>query len=99
MHSFARHLCRLWRTRLTHPTEEILQHCDNIEAAFRQVLYHPDLAIAFAYVFGGYLIIPVEQVFGSRAAPSFFSLLSDLRAALANSHDLLSQYPTPSLAA
>jgi hypothetical protein len=97
-HSLARHIRRLWRTRITHPTEEILQHCDDIEAAFRRVLYHPDLAVAFAYVFGDYLIIPVGQVFGSRSAPSFFSLLADLRAAIANSHDLLSNYPIPSLA-
>jgi hypothetical protein len=81
-HAFARHIRRLWRTRITHATEEILQHCDDIEAAFRRVLYHPDLAVAFAYVFGEYLIVPVGQVFGSRSAPSFFSLLSDLRAAL-----------------
>jgi hypothetical protein len=98
-HSFARHMRRLWLTRITHPTEEITQHCDDIGAAFRRVVYHSDLAVAFAYVFGDYLIVPVGQVFGTRSAPSFFSLLSDLRAALANSHDLLSNYPIPSLAA
>ena len=98
-HAFARHLRRLWRTRITHPSEDILQHCDDIEAAFRRVLYHPDLAVAFAYVFGEFLIIPVGQVFGSRSAPSFFSLLSDLRASIASSHDLLSEFDIPSLAA
>jgi hypothetical protein len=78
-HSFARHLCRLWRTRrLSYPNEKILQHCDDIDAAFRRVLYHPDLAVVFVYVFGDFLIIPAGQVFGSRSAPSFFSLLSDL---------------------
>jgi hypothetical protein len=97
-HSFAHHLQQLWRTRITHPTAEILQHCDDIEAAFCRVLYHPDLAICFAYVFGEFLIIPVGQVFGSRLAPSFFSLLSNLRAAVASSHDLLSSFPPPDLA-
>jgi hypothetical protein len=91
-HSFARHLRHLWRTRITYPTEEILQHCANIEAAFRRVLYHPDLAIVFAYVFGGYL-------FGSRSAPSFFSWLYDLRATVASSHDLLDSFPLSPLTA
>jgi hypothetical protein len=50
-HSFTRHLRRLWRTRLTHPKDEILQHCDDVDAAFRRVLYPPDLAIIFAYMF------------------------------------------------
>ena len=98
-HAFARHIRHLWRTRLTYPTEDILQHCDDIDAAFRRVLYHPDLALVFSYVFGDFLIIPVGQVFGSRSAPSFFSLLSDLRAALASSHDLLSGFAIPDLTA
>jgi hypothetical protein len=98
-HASARHLRRLWHTQITYPTKDILQHCDDIEAAFRHVLYHPDLAIAFAYVFGNCLIIPVGQVFGSRSAPSFFSLLSDLRAAIASSHDLLSDFTIRDLAA
>jgi hypothetical protein len=38
---------------------------NNIDAAFWCVLYHPDLAIVFAYVFGGYLIIPADHVFRS----------------------------------
>jgi hypothetical protein len=98
-HSFARHLRQLWRTRLSYPLEDILQHCDDIDAAFRRVLYHPDLAPVFAYVFTAYVIIPVGQVFGSRSAPSFFSLLSDVRAAIASSHDLISSFETPFLAA
>jgi hypothetical protein len=89
-HSFARHLRRPWRTRITYPTEETLQHCDEIEAAFRHVLYHLDHGIVFAYVFGGYLIIPVGQV---------FRLLSDLRATVASSHALLESFPLSPLAA
>jgi hypothetical protein len=97
-HAFARHIRHLWRMRLTYPADDLLQHCDDIEAAFRRVLYHPDLAIVFAYVFGEFLIIPVGQVFGSRSAPSFFSLLSDLRAAAASSHNLLDNFQIPDLA-
>ena len=78
--AFNRHLEHLWRMRITRPRENILQHCDDIEAAFWRVLYHPNLAIVFAYLFGNFLLIPVGQVFGSRSAPSYFSLLSDIRA-------------------
>jgi hypothetical protein len=77
-HSFARDLPFLGGKHITYPTKEILQHCDNIDAAFRCVLYHPNLAIIFAYVFGGYLIIPICQVFGSHSAPSFFRLLLNI---------------------
>jgi hypothetical protein len=97
-YSFACHLRCLWRTRITYRTESILQHCKDIEAAFRRVLYHPDLAIFFAYVFGAYLVI-IGQVFGSRSVPSFFSLLSHLRAAIASSPDLLAIFPISPLAA
>ena len=90
--AFQRHLRRIWRLRATFPTEELRQHVDDIDAAFRRVLYHPDMAVAFAYVFAQYLIIPVGQVFGSRNAPSFFCILSDLRAYVATCGDF-SSYP------
>jgi hypothetical protein len=84
--AFMRFLIQLWRMRLSCPLTDILQHSDDIDSAFRRILYHPDLAIAFAYVFSNFLIIPVGQVFGSRSAPSFFSLTSDLRAYIATTH-------------
>lgn len=68
---------------ITKPTSPILVHADDIEAAFRRVLYHPDVAVAFAYVFSDYLIVPVGQVFGSRIAPSFYCVLADFREVLA----------------
>lgn len=74
--------------RLTHPTETILQHADDIDSAYRRILYHPDMAVACAYVLGRYLIVPVGQVFGSRNAPSYFCLTSDLRAYIASTQDL-----------
>jgi hypothetical protein len=36
---------------LNHPKEDFLQHTDDIDAAFRWMLYKPDLAVAFGYVF------------------------------------------------
>jgi hypothetical protein len=90
-----RFLKMLWRMRLSKPFLDILLHCDDIDAAFRRILYHPDLAIAFAYVFEAYLIVPVGQVFGSRSAPSFFSLTSDVRAWIATTHDLSATHLTP----
>jgi hypothetical protein len=58
----------IWRLRIAYPLLDILPHADDIDAAFRQGLYSPELAILFAYVFGSYLIVPVGQVFGSRSA-------------------------------
>ena len=94
-----RHLVRLWRMRMTRPEEDILQHCDDLDSAFRRILYHPDLALVFAYVFTDFLIIPVGQVFGSRSAPSYFSLTSDIRAYVATTRDLTSDRPLAALAA
>jgi hypothetical protein len=56
------------------------------------ILYSPEMAILFAYIFGPYLIILVGQVFGSRYAPSFFSLTSDIRADLATTGTLVEHY-------
>jgi hypothetical protein len=83
----------IWRLRITFPGIDILLHADDIDAAFRRILYSPEMAILFAYVFGPYLIIPVGQVFGSRSAPSFFSLESDIRADLATTGTLVENYP------
>jgi hypothetical protein len=52
----------------------------------------------FAYVFGSFLIIPVGQVFGSRSAPSFFSLASDLRADVATTSEIQADFPMHLLA-
>jgi hypothetical protein len=71
-----------------------------VDAAFQRVLYNPELAIVFAYVFGKFLLIPVGQVFGSCSAPSYFSLLSDIRAFVATCADWITGYPLhPLLAA
>ncbi|CAJ1945298.1 unnamed protein product [Cylindrotheca closterium] len=68
---------------ITRPNDPIMVHVDDIEAAFRRVLYHPDMACAFAYVYSDYLMVPVGQVFGSRSAPSYYCVLADVRQALA----------------
>jgi hypothetical protein len=44
----------VWCMHLTAPLCDILLHCDDIDAAFQRILYHPDLAITFAYVFLDY---------------------------------------------
>jgi hypothetical protein len=49
--AFMRFLIGVWRMRLTAPLGDILLHCDDIDAAFRRMLYHPDLAIAFSTSF------------------------------------------------
>jgi hypothetical protein len=83
-----RHLLQTWNLRIDFPLEDILQHIDDISAAFRQLIYHPDLAIVFACVFMEILIIPVGMIFGSRSSPSFFQILAGLRSRLADVADL-----------
>ena len=65
--------------RQAEPLLDTLLHCNDLEAAFQGVLYHPDMAVVYAYIFLDFLIIPVGQAFGSRSAPSYFSLMSDIR--------------------
>jgi hypothetical protein len=82
----------IWRLRITYPSLDILLHADDVNSAFRRIIYSPEMAILFAYVFGAFLIIPVGQVFGSRSAPSFFSLESDIRTNLATTGMLAENY-------
>lgn len=82
--AFQRHISHIWNLRISHPTTDILQYCDDIKSAFRRVLYHPDLAIVFSYVFEEFLIIPVGFIFGGRSSPSFWCTLAELRAHLAS---------------
>jgi hypothetical protein len=98
MTAFQRLLVNIWRMRITHPTIDILLHADDIDAAFRRIIYSPEMAIVFAYIFGPFLIIPVGMVFGARSAPSFFSLASDIRADAATTADLYPSYPLQDLA-
>jgi hypothetical protein len=79
-----RHLVQIWNIRIDFPLEEILQHIDDISSAFRRLIYHPDLAIVFAYVFMEFLIIPVGMIFGSRSSPSFWCILAEIRSRLAD---------------
>lgn len=90
-----RHLERIWNLRIDHPREDLLQHGDDIDAAFRRVLYHPDIAAVFAYVFMEYLIIPVGMIFGARNSPSNFCLLAELRAFIGNTTDFHEDRWTP----
>jgi hypothetical protein len=96
--TFLRHLQHLWHTCITFPVADILQHCDDIDAAFCRILYNPKLAIVFAYVFGLFLLIPVGQVLGSRSAPSYFSLMSDIQAFVSTCPNLITRYPMHLLA-
>jgi hypothetical protein len=53
-----RHAKHVWNLRISHPHADILQHSDDINPPFRQILYHLELAPVFGYVFS----------FGSRSA-------------------------------
>jgi hypothetical protein len=45
---------------------------DDINAAFRRILYHPEIAPAFAPVLQYMLCIPVGLIFGAGFSTSFF---------------------------
>jgi hypothetical protein len=72
-----RHLTQIWNLCIMYPDEDILQYCDDIQAAFHRVLYHPDAMIVFASVLQEFLIIPVSSIFEAHNSPSFFTLLSE----------------------
>lgn len=80
--ALVRHLIHIYNLRLQFPNDDILQHTDDIDSAFRRVLYHPDLAIAFAYVFMELLLMPIGMIFGGKNSPSFWSVPAEVRAHL-----------------
>jgi hypothetical protein len=81
--AFHRDLTYLWNLRIEFPADDLLQDCsDDVNSAFRRVLYHPDVAAAFSCVFLYFLIIPVGMIFGARNSPSFFCRLAELKAHL-----------------
>jgi hypothetical protein len=85
----------IWNKRIDHPRRDILLHSDDIDAAFRRCLYHPDLAIAFAAVFFEFLMIPVGMIFGSRSSPSWWCIPAELRAHRAATKDYSESGPCP----
>jgi hypothetical protein len=88
----------MWRMRITFPMADILQHCNDIDGAFCEVLYIPELAIPFAHVFGIFLLLPIGQVFRFRSVPSYLSLLSDIQAYVSTCADLITGRPMHLLA-
>mgnify|MGYP005694889421 CR=1 FL=1 len=88
-----RHWSHIWNLRISHPTEEIVLYKDDINAAFHRARYHPDIAAAYAYVWGRWLIIHIGLIFGGRNSPGWFTILSELRAAIAMYYDGLPPAP------
>jgi hypothetical protein len=75
-----RYLIWIWNLRISYSQEDILQHTDDISAAFRRVLYHPSMAVVFASVWNTFLVIPVGMIFGAKNSPSYYMLKGELRA-------------------
>ena len=78
-----RHYTHIWNLRISHPEEDILLYKDDINSAFHRGRYHPDIAAAYAYVYGDWLVVPIGLIFGGRNSPGWFCLLSELRAHIA----------------
>jgi hypothetical protein len=66
-----RHLVYIWHLRQWHLDRNLLLYKDDINAAFRQILYHPDIAPTFATVFQHMFCIPIGPIFGTGFSPSF----------------------------
>jgi hypothetical protein len=60
----------------------ILLLADAISSAFRLVLYHPVIAVAFASVLQDYLILPTAFIFGAKNSPSLYMIPEDVRLTL-----------------
>ena len=82
-----RHLKQVYNLRIEYPDEDLLQHTDDINAAFRRGTYHCDMAIVFAYVFMEFLLIPVGMIFGARNSPSWWDILAEWRSHLGTTKD------------
>jgi hypothetical protein len=91
--AFKRHITWIWNLRISSPFADILQFGDDVHAAFHRMLYHPDIAIVFAFVFAEFLCIPVGTVFGARNSPSWWCILAEVRAHFAACGDFSRQPP------
>jgi hypothetical protein len=73
------HWVYIWRLRQIHLDRDLLLHKENINAAFSRILYHPDIAPAFATVLQHMFCIPIGLIFGAGVSPSFFCNTSETR--------------------
>ena len=67
--AFGRHLIRIWNLRITHPNEEIYLFDNDTKGTFRHPKYHPDVVTAFVFRISSFLMIPLENTFGSIVSP------------------------------
>ena len=105
--ALTRFLIWIYNLRIDNPVDEICLSADDITAAFRRLLYHPDMAVLWATVFQEFLVIPCGMIFGGKNSPSFHMIPGELRAHLALAGDfgdastalsetfILSTPPTP----
>jgi hypothetical protein len=94
--ALTRYLSWLWNLRITYPKDDTLQMTDDISAASHRVLYHPEIAPAFATVWANWLILPVSSIFGGRDSPGSFMWKGEIRSPPTNHATLPpSAYETP----
>ena len=70
--------CRKYNPHLKHPDKDIMIYKDKLVSALRRLCYQPDVAAAYDFVLGAYLVIPVGMVFGFRDIPYLLCLLYEL---------------------
>jgi hypothetical protein len=69
--ALTRFLIWIYNLRIDNPVDEICLSADNITAAFRCLLYHPDMAVLWATVFQEFWVIPWCMIFGGKNSLSF----------------------------
>ena len=84
--SFQKHLETIWNLRITYPTTEILLFDDDVNSAFRQCKYHPDVAPSFSFIIKQYMFIPLGGTFGSITSPANTSFLKRLEICFEGAH-------------
>ena len=63
--TFLYHLRFIYNLQVIFPIKDILLLDNNIKGAFCLVKYHLDVVVAFFFMFGPHLFVPVGNTFGS----------------------------------
>ena len=63
-------LIRVWRLRISYPTEDIVLHANDVKSCFRQLKHHPDVLGAFSYIIADILYLSCGLTMGSDFSPA-----------------------------
>ena len=72
----------IWNVRISHPNEPIYQIADDVQGAFRHIVYHPDVVGAHSFTSdtSELLFLPTSSVFGATSSGCEYMIFADGRA-------------------